>query len=53
LENYDQVDVLFDEMRRVPTKRGAEGTAEGLDAFLGRTTPSQGNQFMIIPWWAC
>jgi len=27
------VDVLFDEMRRVPTKRGAEGTAEGLDAF--------------------
>ena len=33
LENYDQVDVLFDQMRRVPTKRGAEGTAEGLDAF--------------------
>ena len=33
LEEYDQVDKLFDEMRRVPTKRGAEGTAEGLDTF--------------------
>jgi hypothetical protein len=33
LEEYDQVDKLFDEMRRVPTKRGAEGTAEGLYTF--------------------
>ena len=33
LEEYDNVDVLFDQMRRVPTKKGAEGTAEGLDTF--------------------
>lgn len=33
LEDYDRVDALFDEMRRLPTKKGAEGTAEGLDSF--------------------
>lgn len=33
LEEYDKVDALFDQMRRVPTKKGAEGTAEGLDTF--------------------
>jgi len=33
LEEYDKSDALFDEMRRVPTKKGAEGTAEGLDSF--------------------
>ncbi|MGA0435151.1 MAG: hypothetical protein ACO3MV_05735 [Flavobacteriales bacterium] len=33
LENYDKVDTLFDEMRKLPTKKGAEGTAEGLDSF--------------------
>ena len=33
LEQYDEVDRLFDQMRRVPTKRGAEGTEEGLDTF--------------------
>lgn len=33
LENYDRVDVLFDEMRRLPTKKSADGTAEGLDSF--------------------
>ncbi len=33
LEEYDKVDALFDQMRRLPTKRGAEGTAEGLDTF--------------------
>ena len=33
LEDYDRVDVLFDEMRRVDTKKSAEGTADGLDTF--------------------
>ncbi len=33
LEDYDRVDVLFDEMRRVDTKKSAEGTADGLDSF--------------------
>lgn len=33
LEEYDKVDALFDQMRRLPTKKGAEGTAEGLDTF--------------------
>lgn len=33
LEEYDKVDALFDQMRRVPTKKKAEGTAEGLDTF--------------------
>lgn len=33
LEDYDRVDVLFDEMRRLDTKKSAEGTADGLDAF--------------------
>ena len=33
LEEYDRVDVLFDEMRRLDTKKSAEGTAEGLDTF--------------------
>jgi len=33
LEDYDRVDVLFDEMRRVDTKKNAEGTADGLDTF--------------------
>ena len=33
LEDYDRVDALFDEMRRLDTKKGAEGTADGLDTF--------------------
>ena len=33
LEDYDRVDVLFDEMRRLDTKKSAEGTADGLDSF--------------------
>ena len=33
LEEYDRVDVLFDEMRRLDTKKSAEGAAEGLDTF--------------------
>ncbi|MAI23447.1 MAG: hypothetical protein CL828_05255 [Crocinitomicaceae bacterium] len=33
LEDYDRVDVLFDEMRRLDTKKSAEGTADGLDTF--------------------
>lgn len=33
LEDYDRVDALFDEMRRVDTKKSAEGTADGLDSF--------------------
>jgi len=33
LEDYDRADALFDEMRRLDTKKSAEGTAEGLDAF--------------------
>ena len=33
LEDYARVDVLFDEMRRLDTKKSAEGTAEGLDSF--------------------
>ena len=33
LEDYDRVDALFDEMRRLDTKKSAEGTADGLDTF--------------------
>ena len=33
LEEYDKADQLFDEMRRLDTKKSAEGTAEGLDSF--------------------
>ena len=33
LEEYDKADRLFDDMRRLDTKKSAEGTAEGLDAF--------------------
>jgi hypothetical protein len=33
LEDYDRADALFDEIRRLDTKKSAEGTAEGLDAF--------------------
>ena len=33
LEDYDRVDVLFDEMRRLDTQKSAEGTADGLDTF--------------------
>ena len=33
LEEYDAADQLFDEMRRLDTKKSAEGTAEGLDSF--------------------
>ena len=33
LEDYDRVDALFDEMRRLDTKKSAAGTADGLDTF--------------------
>lgn len=33
LEDYDRVDALFDEMRRLDVKKSAEGTADGLDTF--------------------
>ena len=33
LEDYDRVDALFDEMRRLDTKKSAEGAADGLDTF--------------------
>jgi len=33
LEDYDRVDALFDEMRRLDTKKSADGTADGLDTF--------------------
>lgn len=33
LEEYDKADQLFDEMRRLDTKKSAEGTAKGLDSF--------------------
>ena len=33
LEDYDRVDALFDEMRRLDTKKSAEGTADGMDTY--------------------
>ena len=33
LEDYDRVDALFDEMRRLDVKKSAAGTADGLDTF--------------------